>query len=132
MSNRKEFAIKCYIYILGGIALLSCIISTFDGEYPFILETKPFIVWCIMLLMGIIIDGKKTYECFRNTLLTENRHDGCEELFKKIRNSFLLRLLLLICFVRVMSFNAFNWKVVVLFFIFILVILNESIKEYIK
>lgn len=132
MSNRKEFAIKCYIYLLGGIALLSCIISAFGGEYPFILETKPFIAWCIMLLMGIIIDGKKTYECFRNTLVTENRHDSCEELFKKIRNSFLLRLLLLICFVGVMSFKAFNWKVFVLFFIFILVILNESIKEYIK
>lgn len=38
MSKRKELIIKSYIYLLGGIALLSGIIAIFKGEYPFILK----------------------------------------------------------------------------------------------
>ena len=131
MSKRKELIIKSYIYLLGGIALLSGVIAIFKGEYPFILETKPFVVWCVMLSIGVLFELKGTYDCFREAA-NGKELDTHKQLSKKMMKSFLLRLMILTCFVGGMSFNFFDCKVVILFFIFIPIILNESIRECIN
>lgn len=132
MSNRKGFFIRIYEYVLIGAALISCILAVFSGEAPFILQTKPFVCWCALIFVGTLFESILTYKQILKVADNIKDLGKNRELVKKILKSFMLRLIILICFAGIMTYVHITWRTIVLLFIFIPIMVNESIKENIE